>query len=65
MATVEEITLKVNALEAAQSVKDLRGSMSELRKIVNETTIGSDEYKTALDGVAAKIAQRLRENKIQ
>ena len=51
MATVEEITLKVNALEAAQSVKDLRGSMGELRKIVNETKIGSDEYKAALDGV--------------
>ena len=30
MATVEEITLKVNALEAAQSVKDLRGSMGDL-----------------------------------
>ena len=51
MATVEEITLKVNALDAVQSVKDLRGSMSELRKIVNETKIGSDEYKAALDGV--------------
>lgn len=51
MATVEEITLKVNALEAAQSVKDLRGSMSELRKIVNETKVGSTEYQTALSGV--------------
>ncbi|MBQ5904219.1 MAG: hypothetical protein IIW89_07820, partial [Alistipes sp.] len=51
MATVEEITLKVNALEAAHSVKDLRGSMGALRKIVNETKIGSDEYKAALDGV--------------
>lgn len=51
MATVEEITLKVNALDAVETVKDLRGSMNELRKIMNETTIGSDEYKAALDGV--------------
>lgn len=51
MATVEEITLKVNALDAVETVKDLRGSMNELRKVVNETKIGSEEYDIALKGV--------------
>lgn len=52
MAVESEVLLKVNAVEAANTVKDLRDSMKDLRKVMNETTLSNEDYKKASDALA-------------
>lgn len=45
------VILRVDTGEAVKSVADLKFNISEYKKILNETEIGTDAYKEALDGL--------------
>lgn len=51
MAISEEILIKVNAVEAANSVKELRKALADARKAMAEAEIGSDDFKVATEAV--------------
>lgn len=51
MAISEEIIIKVNAVEAATSVKELRKALADARKAMAEAEIGSDDFKVATEAV--------------
>lgn len=51
MAVESEVLLKVNAVEAANNIKELRAALSDARKAMNEAKIGSEEYNDALAAV--------------
>lgn len=46
--------LKVETVKAVKSVQDLRDNIKTLRKVVNEATIGTDEYAAAQEELAAQ-----------
>ena len=49
MAETEQITILKLKTEGAESVKDLRENIKALKQIVDEATIGTDEYQDALN----------------